>query len=94
MHVHVSFDVSVVVISETRKQLFFPFQDGPLRIEASSTGSNSTIAKIVSMVSNHFFDGIHLSNTGNISSCVCCLSAVVACNILVFFFFFNLLNGV
>lgn len=27
------------------------FQDGPLRIEATSTGSNSTIAKIVRMVS-------------------------------------------
>lgn len=27
------------------------FQDGPLRIEATSTGSNSTISKIVNMVS-------------------------------------------
>ena len=34
------------------------FQDGPLRIEATSTGSNSTISKIVRMVSalvNFFF---------------------------------------
>lgn len=29
----------------------FLFQDGPLRIEASSTGSNTTISKIVRMVS-------------------------------------------
>lgn len=29
----------------------FLFQDGPLRIEASSTGSNTMISKIVRMVS-------------------------------------------
>lgn len=29
----------------------FLFQDGPLRIEASSTGSNTVISKIVRMVS-------------------------------------------
>lgn len=31
------------------------FQDGPLRIEACSTGSNSMISKIVSMVSKTCF---------------------------------------